>query len=687
LLLALQAVRVTYQVDGSYTKEAVDALHQAVQAASRLQLTLAGHVNPRGPVTFSSDGSRVVGLDFDDRSKIWDAATGEELLAVAGTDAILTGDGRRLITLLANEDSQDYSRMVWDTTTGEALGGNLPSIHLEQERVLPMLALSPEGAYLVAGYQDGLVAIWDFSTGTTVHLTEHSHRINDLDFSADGAYLATASSDGSARIWQLTAADGTPAASLPSKFTVSDPAGELVKVALSANGSRLVTVNDRFTASVWELDNVSGGVALLSTFSLGSHNGPIEQVTFSPNGSWLASAGGNKVILWEVTNGSSWLTLPGGASKIAFSPDGTRLLTTDANAMKVWDLTPAGSKEKQTLAGHSGFVYGADFSPDGTRLATAGIDGQAFVWDWAAGTRLVTLTGHIGPVQDIQFSPDELRLATAGHDSTARLWNAMSGLELFSLPGHGPGTYRPFFEGVFAVVFSPDGARLASAGLDGTVRLWHTGSGAPGPILLHDSPVKGVAFRPDGTMLVTAESKQTFHGWDAHSGESLFTVSAPAEVLDVAFDPSGQRLVVSLRDTSLRLWEVDTLLNASQDTAGMVAGDGLALLGHTTFPLSVGFSPDGRQMASIASAEIKVWDLITGLEMFSLPAGDSPYAATSLTFSPDGRYLAAGKSDGTVHFYVLVVEELVALAQSRLTRGWTLAECIHYHIDPCPTAP
>ncbi|MBK8784735.1 MAG: hypothetical protein IPO22_23735 [Anaerolineales bacterium] len=59
----------------------------------------------------------------------------------------------------------------------------------------------------------------------------------------------------------------------------------------------------------------------------------------------------------------------------------------------------------------------------------------------------------------------------------------------------------------------------------------------------------------------------------------------------------------------------------------------------------------------------------------------------SVAFSPDGKHLAVGGRTGISIFY-LQIEDVIALAQSRVTRTLTTEECQQYlHVDACPAAP
>jgi WD40 repeat protein len=78
---------------------------------------------------------------------------------------------------------------------------------------------------------------------------------------------------------------------------------------------------------------------------------------------------------------------------------------------------------RQTLEGHSDWVYAVAFSPDGTALASASGDR-----DVATGAARQTLEGHSEWVNAAAFSPDGTALASASYDDTVRLWDVATGV-------------------------------------------------------------------------------------------------------------------------------------------------------------------------------------------------------------------------------------------------------------------
>jgi WD40 repeat protein len=171
--------------------------------------------------------------------------------------------------------------------------------------------------------------------------------------------------------------------------------------------------------------------------------------------------------------------------------------------------------------------------------------------------------------------------------------------------------------------------------------------------------------------------------WDVASGQELFTLTGHGGVGEemsqwvngIAFSPDGSRLVTAGGDGTAKIWDA-------------ASGEELfTLSGHSAALETAIFSPDGTSLATGSwDATTKLWDVETGDELLTL-AGHAN-GVIDADFSPDGRFLATSSGDRTVRFYVLDLEELLALAQSRVTRSLTDEECQQYlHVDQCPAMP
>jgi WD40 repeat protein len=110
----------------------------------------------------------------------------------------------------------------------------------------------------------------------------------------------------------------------------------------------------------------------------------------------------------------------------------------------------------------------------------------------------------------------------------------------------------------------------------------------------------------------------------------------------------------------------------------------LQLPGHAGLTLGLAFSADETLLASASfDGYAKIWDLETGQELFTLFGNSSNVFGVAL--SPDGKHAVTAGGDGTLRFYALNMEELIALAQTRVKRSLTIEECRRYlHTEACP---
>ena len=106
---------------------------------------------------------------------------------------------------------------------------------------------------------------------------------------------------------------------------------------------------------------------------------------------------------------------------ISFSPDGTTIASSsDDKTIRLWDADTGA--HIRTLTGHEHNVVSVSFSPDGTTIASGSDDDTIRLWNANTGSHIRTLIGHTDPVLSVSFSPDGTTIASGSWDGTVLLW-------------------------------------------------------------------------------------------------------------------------------------------------------------------------------------------------------------------------------------------------------------------------
>ena len=222
----------------------------------------------------------------------------------------------------------------------------------------------------------------------------------------------------------------------------------------------------------------------------------IHGIAFSPNGIAIALANRNDdVLVQHIQTERPVQPLKGHTGdvrSVTFSPDGTTIASGGIDmTVRLWVLTGG----QRLLTGHTGPVNSVVFSPDGKLLASASDDQTVRLWDLRAGKEVRVLEGHEGPVDSVVFFPDGATVAShSKRDMSIRVWDADEGSELRVFNKDRP---------VYAIALSPDGKTLASIDTDrGIVRFWDPESGLERLALEELAGHGPLAFSPDGKTLV-----------------------------------------------------------------------------------------------------------------------------------------------------------------------------------------
>jgi len=248
---------------------------------------------------------------------------------------------------------------------------------------------------------------------------------------------------------------------------------------------------------VWDLE---GGERVRV---MGPHGDQVSSLAFSPDGSLLASGGGDDhtIRLWNVQTGNLVQTLEGHAGPVrglAFSPDSSVLATGAPRAVRLWDT-------RTGICLH--FIRQASndvtFSPDGATQVFGGGDGTVRLWDMEMQAIVDTLKGYKGRVSGLTISPDDAIFISHFFDDEIEMWDIRTGQITRTLIGH--------TSGVTNLALSADGTTLASSETwDPSIWIWDVATGQHLRTEGGYHPfVYEIALSPDGTISAGTEDANT----------------------------------------------------------------------------------------------------------------------------------------------------------------------------------
>ncbi|MCB9867394.1 MAG: hypothetical protein H6816_12280 [Phycisphaerales bacterium] len=330
--------------------------------------TWTGHTGEVNSLAFAPDGATLVSSGADATVRQWDVANGTEIRTLTGhvgpvASVAVSPDGARILSGAGDGPNSDLdaSMRLWNANDGTPLRTftQFPAVPqaLVVARDQPLcavvtseavelrslldgallrsfsggyllwpLAIAPDGAHVAASNLQDEVQIWNTATGVREHtLITEASTVYALAYSPDGALLASTSCCEPTRIWNTATGELV-------RELVNNTAA--LEVTFSSDGTMLATLLGE-SAYVWR---VADG-ALLHTLHHGTDvNTRPDALAWSPAGDVVATSGSGAIKLWAPSTGALVRTIPSvtqNATDLAFSPDGAVLISSRRNGDRV----------------------------------------------------------------------------------------------------------------------------------------------------------------------------------------------------------------------------------------------------------------------------------------------------------------------------------------------------------------
>ena len=630
--------------DRPFTLEAERALRQS---AAQYKVVLNGHSNDISDLAFSSNGKLLASID-DFSIRLWDVDTSEVIRIINpghpfGRCVRFTSDDKSIITAFG-----DGAIIIWQIETGE------PIVSLDFNQVfqtsrpatcISSMATSLDGAKLAISTSEGDIFIIDFNHDKTSSV--EIEPVLSIEFSSDGKMLVSTSYDGLI-VWNLE--DDTHG-SLGLNENVEP---EFAHASFSPNGDRVAFAFD-YTIGIIDVSKEGG----LITIDAGDNR--VIHVSFCDNGkSVFAVSENGELIIWDIDTQKQVYRLHDALGDVSMAGYSVQTMHI-AFVVNKRTIVVHGIRSAMY---HKSFILGEEslgvitYSPDGTTLLTSFVEnekGELLLYDSEEGLIKQRLSRHTDKVCSSSFSRKGDLIVSASYDGTVCVWDANTGKMLKQLTAiEAIGEQTAFTN----AVFSPNGDLVVASSYTGWVVIWDYNAGEIINKVMHgNNPIFALDYCPDGCKFASGSVNQDIRVWDVNSGQLKVVLEGHTGIINsIRYSPDGKNIISASDDRTIICWD---------------ANNGKIIWKNTCFidrVISLNYSNDGKYFVAATDdfdKPIVVCDSQKGIILAIYKGLTTP--ANSVTFSPDGRCIAADTANGIIVFWDFPrLQELINQTRERL---------------------
>ena len=625
--------------------------------------------------------------------------------------ALETGNIEQAEAYLQNHADSELKSFPWEYMSRQL---RLFDAKMNSETPTHDVVYSEEGDYLISVGELGKVHVWntdDYSSHRKWNCKmacAMSATVRGDMLVIGGRIAKDLDSQGSIQLWNWKTGERIETLELDENMTC------IIEVEFIPNSNSLViaSMSDVFA---YDIESKSERW-ILAPADIARGTSAFRALAVSADGKLVATAepNGNLLVVNAETgeNVLPKVTIPR-VRCLSFSNDGQYLAFGQIAPITSQPLSLINLKTQEVTQLATNFaVESVRFSPDDKTLASFNWRGQVIFWETSSKRAIGEVPAHANAPGALAFSPDGHSLATCGQDRSVKVWNVQEQIAPALAPT------GQVAEVVSWYTFSNDSRSVISSARGLNPKRWDVQSGRL--IQEYVLPEAGHRFAPrtafssDDQLVAAIDLTDHAIVWNADTGERLHLLETPdvGGPRYVEFRSAPRRLVVGgvgrKRDRltfTQREWNLETgmisvdetvpinlpmefdaknvagyphyrvraggdsdrfrmspdnrliALGIGSDVFLIAASSGKTLhrfeqLEHVVIPVT--FSPDGKYLAAAGQSQtIMVWDTETGQLTNSFEAPTWPGV---LNFSPDGTTLAAGYYDGSIGFWDLRVE-------------------------------
>ncbi len=653
--------------------------------------TIGTHAGGITSLAFHPNNTHVMSAGYDGTVRTWQLppATQRSLETQAALRDLIAIPNQQIVIVAGD----DKSLRLIDTNTGQVVR-EFPA----QDIVSTSIAMSPNGATLLAGDEQGQVRVLNMTDGMLVaKLGGHVGAVRDIVTLPGDQQFVSAGIDGTVRQWSYP----TP------PVTLSGHQQNIRAIASAPSGQWFATGSDDKTVRIWNSNGqpvrgMTHPTQALQSISIrrdeqqiaaGDAGGGLNVwnvVDGAAQGTWIAHEGATTAVEYDRTQPILWSAGTDGMLKrwqlpivpprlspghsqpipaVATSRDGRWAVTGSADqAIRVWDLLNGQVVRTLNEGQPLGSVTAVSISADGSHAAATTESGWLLVWSLADGSLKLKRTASAVAMHDVAFFPDGKRLATLSQDLTIRIWQLTEPSKEIA---NDAAPYQ-------VAAMSSDGKKFAVVGTANgmpAIIVRDRESGQPlGTLVGHEAAITALAFNASANRLISGSADKTARVWnlDANGAELFKQTNHPGPVVTVAISDDGQSAFSSAGENIVHHWQVadgqeiraiagptgpvrhmlvraNTLIVASDDgvvrTIDVASGNTVRNVNHGGALRLIDVTRDSARIVAVGTDRVvKCWKADDGTAHWSLPAAAQD--VVGLNYSPDGSLVCAASSDG-----------------------------------------